>query len=417
MRSTPFLLIILLIMLAVDFYIYFTVRTLIPINSYRNRTIFTFAYWTISVSSLAILLLLPYFNFTEAHKLFKNTLFALVVALFFAKVVALLFFFVDDVRRVFQWMVGKLFHGTEAEGIASGNGEGISRSAFLTWMGVAIGGSTLLSFIYGFSNKYNYEVRKVKLNFKNLPSAFKGFKIVQLSDIHNGSFTNKEAVNKGIDKILALKPDMILFTGDLVNNVANEMQGYEAVFSRLRAPLGVYSVLGNHDYGDYAPWPSAAAKENNLAQLKKVHQELGWRLLLDENVAITKGEQSIGLVGVENISGKARFHSYGNLGNAMNGANYPFYILMSHDPSHWDSEVIKKYPQIDLTLSGHTHGMQFGVEIPGFRWSPVQYVYNKWAGLYEENNQKLYVNRGFGFIGYPGRVGILPEITLIELDN
>jgi len=188
------------------------------------------------------------------------------------------------------------------------------------------------------------------------------------------------------------------------------------VFRRIEAPLGVYSTLGNHDYGDYIAWESREAKKENLEHLKGVHKQLGWRLLMNENVALERDGQEISLVGIENWSAKGSFPKYGKMAEAYAGTDkYPFKILMSHDPSHWEAEVIPKYPGIDLMLAGHTHGMQFGVEIPGFRWSPVQYVYKQWAGLYEEGNQKLYVNRGFGFIGYPGRVGILPEITLIEL--
>ncbi len=241
-------------------------------------------------------------------------------------------------------------------------------------------------------------------------------RIVHISDIHSGSFNNKSAVQKGVDHILQLKPDLILFTGDLVNNKADEMVEYKEVFQKLQAPMGVYSTLGNHDYGDYVQWDSETAKKQNLERLKETHREMGWNLLLNEHVVLEKEGQQIGLLGVENWSNKARFPKYGKLDKAYEGtANLPFKILMSHDPSHWDAEVRKSYQDIDLMLAGHTHGMQFGVELPWFKWSPVQYVYKQWAGLYEEEKQKLYVNRGFGFIGYPGRVGILPEITLLEL--
>lgn len=221
---------------------------------------------------------------------------------------------------------------------------------------------------------------------------------------------------KGVYKIMKEKPDLVLFTGDLVNNVAAEMEDYLDVFDKITAPMGVYSTLGNHDYGDYVQWDSAEEKAKNLEDLKQTHARLGWRLLMNENVVLEKGGEKIALMGIENWSAKARFPKYGDLGKAYAGTeSLPFKILMSHDPSHWKAEVLEKYPDIDLVLSGHTHGMQFGVEIPGLRWSPVQYVYREWAGLYEKDNNKLYVNRGFGFIGYPGRVGILPEITLIEL--
>jgi len=265
-------------------------------------------------------------------------------------------------------------------------------------------------------NRYRYQVRKIQLRFDNLPSAFNGLRVVHLSDIHSGSFTDHAAVERGLEKVLALQPDLILFTGDLVNNVATEMAPYIDLFSRLKAPLGVFSVLGNHDYADYVKWDSDLEKQANLESLKNIQERMGWRLLLNEQIVVEKGGEQILLLGVENWSAKLRFPKYGDLAKAYGaGSTAPFKILMSHDPSHWKAEVCERYKDIDLTLSGHTHGMQFGVELPGVRWSPVQYFYEEWAGLYEQERQKLYVNTGFGFIGYPGRVGMLPEITLIEL--
>jgi predicted MPP superfamily phosphohydrolase len=227
--------------------------------------------------------------------------------------------------------------------------------------------------------------------------------------------TDKKAVEKGVQQILDLSPDIIFFTGDLVNDHAGEMDDYQEVFSRLKAPLGVYSCLGNHDYGDYRAWPSQQAKAENLERLKGIHASMGWRLLMNEHVPIERNGERIALLGIENWGAKANFPKYGRMSDAYKGTEtYPFKILLSHDPSHWDAQVLKEYPDINLMLSGHTHGMQFGVEIPGFRWSPVQYVYRQWAGLYRKDDCHLYVNRGFGFLGYPGRVGILPEITLLE---
>jgi len=298
---------------------------------------------------------------------------------------------------------------------------------------MVVGGGLFSSLVYGFSNKYRYQVHRLKFRFENLPQAFRGLKIVQISDIHSGSFTDKNAVMRGVSKVLKEKPDLILFTGDLINNLSEEMENYMDVFSQVKSPMGVYSILGNHDYGDYVSWPDrneehykkeketgkhllTPMQQANLDRLKNIHGELGWKLLLDEHVALEKGGDKIALIGVQNWSSKARFPKYGDLKKAYQGSeDYPFKILMSHDPSHWDAQVKPLFPDIDLMLAGHTHGMQFGVEIPGFRWSPVQYIYKEWAGLYEEGKQKLYVNRGYGFIGYPGRVGILPEITVIEL--
>jgi predicted MPP superfamily phosphohydrolase len=228
---------------------------------------------------------------------------------------------------------------------------------------------------------------------------------------------NKKAVMHGVEKIIAENGDLVIFSGDLVNDRATEMEDYMNVFDKLKAPMGVFSTLGNHDYGDYASWPyEGVTKEQNLRNLAKIHEQLGWRLMMDEHVELERNGDKIALIGIQNWSAKARFPKYGNMKKAYAGAeNYPFKILISHDPSHWDAQVRPEYPDIDLMLSGHTHGMQFGVDIPGFKWSPVQYIYKEWDGLYEEGKQKLYVNPGFGFIGYPGRVGILAEITVIEL--
>jgi predicted MPP superfamily phosphohydrolase len=407
-------------MLLFDFYVFQAVKTVSQSAGPKTRSILFACYWGVSAVALLLFVLLPYLNLDNYSKGLRTTVFAIIAGIFFAKFAASIFLMVDDIRRVLQWVAGKLFFSnTEGEKIQEG--ETISRSVFLSWVGIAVGGSIFGSLINGFSNKYNYHIRKLSLHFDTLPQAFKGLKIVQISDIHSGSFQNKKAVQRGVDKILKLNPDLILFTGDLVNNKADEMLEYISIFNRLKAPLGVYSVLGNHDYGDYVQWPDevngkSVLKMRNLERLKQVHADLGWKLLMNEHVVLEKEKDKIALIGIENWSAKARFPKHGRLSQAYAGTEeIPFKILMSHDPSHWDAEVRPKYPDIDLMLSGHTHGMQFGVELPWFKWSPVQYIYKQWAGLYENHTQKLYVNRGFGFIGYPGRVGILPEITYLEI--
>ena len=414
MRNLGFIGIVGLIMLTIDFYVFQVVKMLCQGSSSRTKTTIFTTYWAVSLAILALFICLPFLNTERWPKNLRNYLFATIVGFFFAKLIASVFFLLDDLRRAIQWAVAKIFfRNTEGESQVN---EGISRSLFLSWLGLGIGGSLISSLVYGFSNKYNYRIHRIPLAFSNLPTAFKGLRIVQISDVHSGSFDNKKAVEKGVQQILDLKPDLILFTGDLINDRATEMMGYEDVFSRLKAPMGVFSTLGNHDYGDYVRWPSEEARNQNLEDLKKLQADMGWRLLMNEHVVLEKGGQEIALIGIENWSAKARFPKHGKMWEAYPGAEkYPFKILMSHDPSHWDAEVRPKYGDIDLTLAGHTHGMQFGVEIPGFKWSPVKYVYEQWMGLYEEGKQKLYVNRGYGFIGYPGRVGILPEITLIEL--
>ena len=432
MRNSVFWWIFIGLMLSLDFYVFQALRVLTNSAGSRAKLIIHIAYWTVSGLALTMLIILPYLHFTHQNRIIRNTFFAIILGLFFSKIIASIFFLVDDLRRVIQWAAGKLFF-SNTEGETMELGVKISRSVFLSWAGMIAGGGLFSSLVYGFSNKYRYRIHRLQLAFDNLPPGLKGLKIIQISDIHSGSFTDKAAVMRGVDKILNEKADLILFTGDLVNDIATEMDGYLDVFGKLKAPMGVYSIFGNHDYGDYHQWPDRTEEHKkreelagkhlltpmqqaNLDKLKDVHGRLGWRLLLDENVQLEKNGDKIALLGVQNWSSKARFPKYGDLKKAYEGSQgYPFKILMSHDPSHWDAQVKPTYPDIDLMLAGHTHGMQFGVEIPGFRWSPVQYVYKEWAGLYEDGKQKLYVNRGYGFIGYPGRVGILPEITVIEL--
>lgn len=409
--------IFLIIFLLIDIYVFQALRAVADTWVPRTRLIVFAAYWGISILSFALMLSITFTNYETWHKLLRTYAFAVVIGLFLAKLLASAFFLVDDVRRVVQWAGSFIFPSWNPK--TAGTGTGITRSMFLSWAGLAVGGGLFTSLIYGFGNKYKYNLQKIAMSFTHLPNAFKGFKIIHVSDIHSGSFTDKEAVRKGIDKINEQQADVVLFTGDLVNYSADEMKDYIDVFSELKATHGVYATLGNHDYG----FPTGATREEvkakQLANAKgvvDVHKQLGWKTLSNEHVVLEKDGEQIAILGVDNTSAKVNFPSFGKLSETHAAAkDIPFKILMSHDPSHWNAEVTSEFKDIALTLAGHTHGMQFGVEIPGFRWSPVKYVYKQWAGLYEEAQQKLYVNRGFGFIGYPGRVGILPEITLIEL--
>ena len=352
-----------------------------------------------------------------------NNFFRFVCSVFLiillCKLIGCTFLIVDDLIRLFKWLIA-LFKKSESTSPIASN-EGISRLKFFSQLAIAFTVIPAIGFIYGIvRGAYKYKIHNVNISFPNLPDEFIGFKIVQLSDIHCGSFMNADPLVKAFNLSLEQKPDIILFTGDLVNNEAAETKPYIEAFKMLKAPFGVYSCLGNHDYGDYKVWENSEAKKENLIILKNIHAECGWRLLMNENVPIEKNGQKIALLGVENWGGNLRFPKYGKLDNAHAGTeSYPFKILLSHDPSHWDYQVLKesKYNDIDLTLSGHTHGMQFGIEIPGFKWSPVQYIYKNWAGLYKKGSQYLYVNRGLGFLGYPGRLGIWPEITVIELQK
>lgn len=293
-----------------------------------------------------------------------------------------------------------------------------ARREWISDLALIIGAIPFFGLIYGMiGGRHRYKVHKVTLKFNDLPKAFDGFTLTQLSDIHSGSFTSEKGVEKGINMVNAQKSDVILFTGDLVNSRASEMDQWIPFFSRLKAPVGKYSVLGNHDYGDYTKWNSEEEKAANLVRLKEVHGDIGFKLLLNEAVQIEKDGESIALIGVENW-GKGGFHKYGSLTKATeNVRNDEFKILMSHDPSHWEAKTLENKKHINLTLAGHTHGMQFGIELFGFKWSPVKYVYPQWAGLYENAGKYLYVNRGFGFLGYQGRIGIWPEITVITLKS
>jgi predicted MPP superfamily phosphohydrolase len=325
----------------------------------------------------------------------------------------------DDIFRLFKWIKRKFERiqpVRENSDIQEKTAQqGITRSEFLSKASLLMVGTPLVLMSNGIlSGAYDYRVRRHKVVLPNLPKAFHGFRLVQISDIHSGSFFDENAVMNGIEMLNAEKPHVVCFTGDLVNNTADEVKDYAKIFSKIKAEMGVYSVLGNHDYGDYVRWASPEDKARNFDDMKRAHKEMGWKLLLNEHRYLTADGEKIALLGTENW-GKNRFAKYGNLKKTHENSEADVKILLSHDPSHWDAQILPGYKDIDLTLSGHTHGFQCGIEVGNFKWSPVQYVYEQWAGLYEKNGQQLYVNRGFGFIGFPGRIGILPEITVLEL--
>jgi len=292
-----------------------------------------------------------------------------------------------------------------------------SRRKFVSTLGWGLAAIPFASILYSiFKGKYNYKVWKYTLYFDNLPKAFDGYRITQISDIHCGSFDNYEKIRYGVELINSKKSDVILFTGDLVNNLANEVHNWKSLFATLQAPDGVFSIMGNHDYGDYSSWETPEAKQQNLEHLFQLQKQMGWQLLLNEHCYLERDGEKIALIGVENW-GHGRFSKYGDLNKAMEGVNTEdFKILMSHDPTHWQEVVLPENKDIQLTLSGHTHGMQCGIEIPGWlKWSPSQYIYKYWGGMYEEGGKYLNVNRGFGYHAFPGRLGVWPEITVIEL--
>ena len=405
-RMLSFRLFLFVLLLLIDIYLFFIIKAITHNWNNLYKNIFLITHVVLSLSTTVLL-----FAFQRIELEARNYIFSLLVAVIIGKIIMALFFLTDDIRRGILW-TGKKINNAPV------NEMKISRSTFLSWMGIILGTAFMGTIVYGFTNKYNYKIHRHRMRFPNLPDSFNGLKIVQISDVHMGSLKNPNAVLRGIKMIMGEKPDMILFTGDLVNDQSAETEMYKDIFGRLYAPMGVYSVLGNHDYGDYHVWNSDEDKKMNLQMLKDVQRDMGWRLLMNEHIIFERNGEKIALLGVENWGAKGRFPKYGKLDSAHAGTqNIPFKILMSHDPSHWDAEVNTKYKDIDLMLSGHTHGMQYGVEIGNIKWSPSQFMYDQWGGKYKKGNQVLYVNRGFGFIGYNGRFGILPEITVIELTN
>lgn len=411
-------LIVFALVVVIELYFFQIIKTItIDFTPGKRKLVYYIAYGLAAFNIIfsAVALFYP----PNEWPVFLRTLYSIAFILLICKVFGVLFLIIDDLIRVFRW-IATYFQKAPAD--ATEVTHHISRLKFMSYVGLTFTVVPAISFIYGMvKGAYKYRVHKVKVKSPNLPEAFNGFKIVQLSDIHSGSFMSTDPLVKAFGIVMEQKPDMILFTGDLVNNEAKETEPHLESYKLLKAPYGVYSSLGNHDYGDYKHDWEPGAKAANLEALKDVHARSGWRLLMNEHVPIEKDGQKIALLGIENWGGNLNFPRYGKLENAYAGTEgYPFKILLSHDPSHWDIQVSqeRKYKDIDLTLSGHTHGMQFGIEIPGFiKWSPVKYIYKHWAGLYRQDNQYLYVNRGLGFLGYPGRLGIWPEITVIELER
>ena len=399
---------IVLVML-LDWYAFQAVRTLAQGWPTAMRAMAYAFHWLVPIALAAWMIA----SATEATDGINKNILTVVRTLFFiiyiSKILVVSVLFIDDLRRV----------ALVAYNHFSGSGSyDAGRSRFLAQMSLFLGGIPFVSLLYGMiRNPYRYTVFKETVRVKNLPKALEGLRIVQISDIHSGSFLLKEPVENAIKIINEQKPDLAFFTGDLVNSVATEVEPFIDIFSGIRAKHGVFSVLGNHDYGDYHQWESPEHKEQNLENLKNAHSRMGWDLLLNENRMVEINGEKVAVLGVENYSAHPRFPKYGDLQKAYEGSEEaPLKLLLSHDPTHWTDQVTKDYSDISLTFSGHTHGMQFGVEIPGWiKWSPIKYVYKQWAGLYQDGHQYLYVNRGLGYLGYPGRVGILPEVTVVEL--
>jgi predicted MPP superfamily phosphohydrolase len=382
---------IVLLWLVSDLYFFQALKTL------TNSGIILQCYWLIDLLLIGSIVAAIFIRRgSRVQQTLITWLMGLMLLTFVPRLFSLPVLLIEDITRLFRGFPPRAFWVSE--------------------LTMAIAALLFLIVLFGITRgRHFYRVRRETLQFPDLPAAFDGFTITQITDVHSGSFTNAAGVKKGLDLVNAQRSDVILFTGDLVNNTASEMDQWIPAFAGLQAPMGKFSVLGNHDYGDYIRWETPEAKQTNLARLKQVHTEIGFRLLLDEAITLKKDGQSITLLGVENW-GKGGFHQYGDLNKAT--ADVPdqaFKVLMSHDPSHWEGVTLEHHQHIHLTLSGHTHGMQFGIELFGFKWSPIKYVYKQWAGLYHNAGRFLYVNRGFGFLGLKGRIGMWPEVAVITL--
>jgi hypothetical protein len=398
--------------LIADFYLIGGIRIGLKKWRFSQKRAFTFWYWGLSLLFIAGIFLSIFLRLgLGARSVFLLGFFLMSIG----KVLFLPFILIDDFRRLIIWLKQK--SNSKGQLIRQPGPNDIPRSEFLMKAGLLAGSIPLGGIIYStISGVYDYRVKHRTLYLPNLPKAFDGIKLGQISDIHSGSFYNKKAVTGGVEMLMKEKPDFIFFTGDLVNSKSDEMYDYQDLFSKVKAPLGVYSSLGNHDYGDYANWPTEAARDKNFQDIIDTHKNMGWDLLRNENRRLKIDGEEIGILGVENWGSLSRFPKRGRLDLATkNTDDLPVKLLLSHDPSHWRAQVLPDYPQIDVMFSGHTHGMQFGIQTEHFQWSPIQYIYSEWAGFYHEGPQQLYVNVGYGFLGYPGRLGMLPEITIFEL--
>jgi predicted MPP superfamily phosphohydrolase len=403
-----FLLFFTFLSVLLDVYFFQILKNVIKLNThFSNYTLFF--YWFFTFITIVNFLL---FAFDISIGYYPRTIvFNIIIGNFCCKLFSLPFILIDDLRRLIFYF-SKLKNKKDSD-------NKISRSKFLSISASIAYGFPVASLTYGIisSNVYDYRIRRKNLIFNKLPKSFDGIKICQISDIHIGSLNNTKAVIGGIDMVINEKPDIIFFTGDLVNDKSSELKNWGDILSKVKAPLGVHSVLGNHDYGEYTSWSNKNEKKNNFQNLLSAHKEFGWNLMMNENKSITVDRDKISILGVENWA-SSRFQKYGDLDKAYSGlSKEEFKILLTHNPSHWNAQVTSLYNDIDLTLSGHTHGLQFGIEIGNFRISPAKLAYDQWADLYQLNNQSIYVNRGFGFLGYQGRVGILPEITILNLES
>ncbi|TSD62642.1 metallophosphoesterase [Inquilinus sp. KBS0705] len=413
MQGQALTLLLVSVLLAADYYILKGVRAAFKKWSFIRTKWFLILYWLSAAFLISALIVGVYTKLGAGPRTALLFGFALV---FIFKISFILVIFIDDIRR---WITKALRKSKQQVSPPAEpyQPEAIPRSEFLMKAGLLAGIVPLTAIKLSMkAGCYDYYVNYVDLYLPTLPKAFDGMRVGQISDIHSGGFYNKTAVKGGVDMLMKEKAEVIFFTGDLVNGGAWEMNDYQDIFSKVKAPLGVYSILGNHDYGDYGTWNSPADKEKNNRDIIQTHKNMGWDILIDEHRRLKVDNEEIGILGIGNWGEMSRFPKYGKMEKAVvNTDDLPVKLLLSHDPSHWRAEVIPKYPQIDAVFAGHTHGMQFGIRYKEVQWSPIEYVYQEWAGLYREKHQQIYVNVGYGFAGFKGRVGIMPEITLFTL--
>lgn len=401
--------IILAITLLADFYGFSAVKTAFQSNSLKTKNLAYTIYWSLTVFAIIYFACSILFNFRENSTPTTRFFTGIFMGIFVSKLILLLFLLVEDISRLIIHGYNLIFQTNQKLNT--------SRRQFLDTAFLGIASLPFFAFIHGmFKTAYDYQLRRINVPIVGLPDALIGLTIAQISDIHSGSFSETEPIREAVKTINKLNPDIFVFTGDLVNNKAKEFTPYIDIFKDIRAKYGQYSILGNHDYGEYVEWDREDLKTENFNTLKQYHRDTNWDLICNENRILDIKGEKLALIGVENWGAKMHFKKYGNLNQAYFGTeSIETKVLLSHDPSHWDAQVRKGFKDIQLTLSGHTHGMQFGIDTKWIKFSPVQWFYEQWAGLYTKDNQHIYVNRGFGFLGYPGRVGIRPEISLLTL--
>ncbi len=407
---------IIIILLFMDLYLWSALRkTIFSYKLWLKNAIATL-FWLPLLGVIAMVVGLAIKPIIDWNNIIRTYLVGFILVFYTAKLFPLFFLVIADLVRLVQ-RIPVFFKKEERRELVKTE-NGIPRSKFLQYMGYLTGGLVLGTMLTGmFKWVYDFNLIKKQIRFDRLPQGFDGFKVVQISDLHLGTWTTLKPMEEAVKMVNSLKADLVIFSGDLVNFATKEAFKFEEVLKKVTAPMGVYCTLGNHDYGDYVSWPSAAAKQQNLNQLFAFYKRIGWKLMNNRHVKLERNGAQIALIGVENWGSHARFPKRGDLKKATEGLDDSiFKLLISHDPTHWDYVVIPENYDMDLTLSGHTHGFQFGIEMKGIKWSPAQYLYREWAGLYKDQNtgRRIYVNRGLGSIGYPGRIGILPEITLFE---